>query len=198
MEARKHCSRDLFTSSRRAPALIDRHFWYTFLQQSMTRLTNTAILLTYTSRFHWRFSGNWQEHICERNIRCFASPGHLSLGSDRLNVTVCRTCIVPLWDVPQQTVGSWSYWKNILGWGPNDCMTVENIGKWQRVYSQYFVDDRPTPQHPHPTLFDYNNFKVSKSPRTPAWISNHTHYKAWGKITYLFLNFNCWSLGLDK
>ena len=87
-------------------------------QQSMTRLTNTAILLTYTSSFYWRFSGNWQEHICERNIRCFDSPSHLrhlSLGSDRLNVTVCRTCTVPLWDV-QRTVGSWSYWKNILGW----------------------------------------------------------------------------------
>ena len=114
-EARKRCSRDLFTFSGRATARIDRHFWYTFLQQSMTRLTNTAFLLTYTSRFHWRFPGNWQEHICERNIRCFGSPGHLSLGSDRLNVTVCRTCTVPLWDV-QRTVGSWSYRKNILGW----------------------------------------------------------------------------------
>ena len=67
VEARKRCSRDLFTSSGRATALIDRHFWYTFLQQSRTRLTNTAILLICTSRFHWRFSGNWQEHICERN-----------------------------------------------------------------------------------------------------------------------------------
>ena len=84
VEAGERCSRDLFTSSGRATALIDRHFWYTFLQQSMTRLTNTAILLTYTSRFHWRFSGNLQEHICEHNIRCFGSPGHLSLGSDRL------------------------------------------------------------------------------------------------------------------
>ena len=115
VEAKKHCSRDLFISSGRATALIDRHFWYTFLQQSMTRLTNTAILLTYTSRFHWRVSGNWQKHICERNTRCFGSPSYLSLGSDRLNVTVCRTCTVPLWDV-QRTVGSWSYWKNILGW----------------------------------------------------------------------------------
>ena len=115
VDASKRCSRDLFTSSGRATALMDRHFWYAFLQQSMTRLTNTAILLTYASRFHWRFSGNWQEHICERNTRCFGSPGHLSLGSDRLNVTVCRTCTVPLWDV-QRTVGSWSYWKNILGW----------------------------------------------------------------------------------
>ena len=92
VEARKRCSRDLFTSSGRATALINRHFWYAFLQQSMTRLTNTAILLTYTSRFHWRFSGNWQEHICERKIRCFGSPDHLSLGSDQLNVTICRTC----------------------------------------------------------------------------------------------------------
>ena len=115
MEAWKRCSRDLFNSSGRATALIDRHFWYTFLQQSMTCLTNTAILLTYASRLHWRFSGNWQEHICERNIGCFGSPSHLSLGSDRLNVTVCRTCIVPLCDV-QRTVGIWSYWKNILGW----------------------------------------------------------------------------------
>ena len=116
VEARKRCSRDLFTSSGRATALIDCHFWYTLLQQSMTRLTNTAILLTYTSCFHWRFSGNWQGHICERNIRCFGSPSHLSLGSDRLNVTVCRTCTVPLCD-EQRTVGSWSYcWKNILGW----------------------------------------------------------------------------------
>ena len=98
VEARKRCSCDLFTSSGRATALIDRHFWYTFLQQSMTRLTNTAIIVAYTSHFHWRFSGNWQEHICERNIRCVWSPGHLSLGSDRLNVTVCRTCTVPLWD----------------------------------------------------------------------------------------------------
>ena len=107
MEARKRCSRDLFTSSGRATALIDRHFWYTFLQQSMPRLTNTTILLTYTSCFHWRFSGNWQEHFCERNIRWFGPPGHLSLGSDRLNVTVRRTCTVPLWDV-QRTFGSWS------------------------------------------------------------------------------------------
>ena len=36
VEIRKRCSRDLFTSSGRATALIDRHFWYTFLQQSMT------------------------------------------------------------------------------------------------------------------------------------------------------------------
>ena len=118
VEERKRCSRDLFTSSGRATALIDHHFWYTFLQQSMTRLTNMAILLTYTSRFCWRFSGNCQEHICERNIRCFGSPNHFSLGSDRLNVTVCRTCAeaaVPLLDV-QRTVRSWSYWKNILGW----------------------------------------------------------------------------------
>ena len=107
VEARKRCLRDLFTSSRRATALIDRHFWYTFLQQSMTRLANTAILLTYASRFHWRFSGNWQEHICECNIRCFGSPSHLSLRSDRLNVTICRTCTVPLWNV-QRTVGSCS------------------------------------------------------------------------------------------
>ena len=121
METRKRCSRDLFTSSGRATALIDHHFWYTFLQQSMTRLTNTAILLTYTSRFHWGFSGNWEEHICEPKIRCFGSLGHLWLGSDRLNVTVCRTCTVLLWDVHpgmyrQRTVGSWSNWKNILGW----------------------------------------------------------------------------------
>ena len=73
----------------------------------MPRLTNTTILLTHTSCFHWRFSGNWQEHFCERNIRWFGPPGHLSLGSDRLNVTVRRTCTVPLWDV-QRTFGSWS------------------------------------------------------------------------------------------
>ena len=115
VEVRKRCTRDLFTSSRRATALIGRHFWYTILQQSMTHLTDTAILLAYTSRFHWRFWGNWQEHIWECDIRCFGSPSHLSLGSDRLNVTVCRTCTVPLWDV-QRTVGSWSYRKNILGW----------------------------------------------------------------------------------
>ena len=115
VEVRKRCSRDLFTSSGRATALIGRHFWYTILQQSMTRLTNTVILLTYTSRFHWRFSGNWQKHIWECKIRCFGSVSHLSLGSDRLNVTVCRTRTVPLWDV-QRTVRSWSYWKNILGW----------------------------------------------------------------------------------
>ena len=128
VEARKRCSRGLFTSSGRATALIDRQFWYTFLQQSMTHLTNTAILIIYASRFHWRFSGNWQEHICERNIGCFVSPSHLSLGRDRLNVTVCRTCTVPL------------------------CTVGCTHG-----------DGRPTPQHPHPTLFDYNNFKVSKS-----------------------------------
>ena len=160
VEAKKRCSRDPFASSGMATALIDRHFWYTFLQQSMKSLTNTAILLTYTSRFHWRFSGNWQEHICEPNIRCFGSPSHRSLGSDRLNVTVCRTCTVPLWDV-QRTVGSWSYWKNILGWlalrssshtslfycriwynllrrgGPKERMTVENIGKWQSLLTAF-------------------------------------------------------------
>ena len=47
VEARKRCSRDLFTSSGRATALIDRHFWYKFLQQSMTRLTNTACVITW-------------------------------------------------------------------------------------------------------------------------------------------------------
>ena len=97
VDVRKRCSRDLFTSNGRATGLIDRHFWYTFLQQSMTHVTNMVILLTYTSHFHWRFSGNWQEHICKHNIRCFGSPSHLSVGSDRLNVTVCRTCTVPLW-----------------------------------------------------------------------------------------------------
>ena len=203
VEVRKRCSRDLFTSSGRATALIDRHFWYTFLQQSMKGLTNTTVLLTYISHFHWRITGNWQEHICERNIRCFASLSHLSLGSDRLNVTVCRTCTVLLWDV-QRTVGIWSYWKIILSmagvtfikflsslfhrriWynllrrgGPNDSLTVQNIGKWQRVCSQHFVDGRPTPQHPHPTLFDYNNFK--KSPGTPtARTPQSTH---WGLVT---------------
>ena len=134
----------------------------------MTRLTDTAILLTYTSRFYWRFSGNWQEHIWDRNIRCFGSPSHLSLDSDGLDVTVCRTCTLPLWDV-QRTVWSWSYRKNILGWlalrssssphlysaivfgitfwGEGGRMTIwlENIGKWQRVCSQHFVDVRPTP-----------------------------------------------------
>ena len=187
VEARKCCSRDLFTSSGRATTLIGRHFWYTILQQSMTRLTNTAILLTYTSRFHWRFSGNWQEHICEYNIRCFGSPSHLSLGSDRLNVTVCRTC-TPLhcatvgctadsrklkllekypWmaGVTQRSSSSLHLYSTVLFgisfWGEggrNDRMTAENIGKWQRVCSQQFVGGRPTPQHPHPTLFDYNNF----------------------------------------
>ena len=88
VEARKRCLRDIFTSSGRATALIGRHFWYTILQQSMTRLADTAILLTYISRFHWRFSGNCQEHICECNIRCFGSPSHLSLGSDRLIVSM--------------------------------------------------------------------------------------------------------------
>ena len=188
----------------------------------MTRLTNTAILLTYTSRFHWRLSGNWQEHICECNIRYFGSPSHLSLGSDRLNVTVCRSCTVPLCTADSRKLKllekyPWMagvafikfptslfhrrIWYNLLRrGGPNDRMTAENIGKWQRVCSQHFVDGRPSPQHPHPhpTLFDYNNFKGSKSPRTPAWISNHTHYKVWGKTTYPFLNFNCWSLGLGN
>ena len=154
VEARKCCSRDLFNSSGRATALIDRHFWYTFLQKSMTRSTNTAILLTYAARFHWRFSGNWQEHIRELNIRGFGSPGHLSLGSDRLNATVCRTCTVPLWDVKWTVAGKlkllekhpWMtgvtfikfptslfhrrIWYNLLRrGGPNDHMTVENIAK---------------------------------------------------------------------
>ena len=116
VEARKRCSRDLFTSSGRATALIDCHFWYTFLQQSMTRLTNTAILLTYISRFHWRFRKLTGAYLRTQH-RCLGSPSHLSLGSDGLNVTVlqCRTCTVPLRDV-KRAVGSWSYWKNILGW----------------------------------------------------------------------------------
>ena len=169
VEARKRCSRDLFTFSGRATALIDRHFWYTFLQQSMTRLTNTTILLTYTSHFHWRFTGNWQEHICEGNIRCFASPSHLSLGSDRLNVTVYRICTVLLWDV-QRTVGIWYPWMagvtfiKFLTW-PYDCTKHQQMAESLLTAS---VDGRPTPQHPHPMLFDYNNFKVSKSPRTPT------------------------------
>ena len=29
-------------------------------------------------------------------------------------------------------------------------------------------------------------------------ISNHIHYKIWDEITYPFLNFNRWSLGMDK
>ena len=175
MEAWKRYSRDLFTSSGRATALIGRHFLYTILQQSMTRLTNTAILLTYASRFHWRLSGNWQEHICECNIRCFGSPSHLSLGSDRLNMTVCRSCTVPLCTVDSRKLKllekyPWMagvtfikfptflfhrrIWYNLLRrGGPNDRMTAENIGKWQRVCSQHFVDGRPSPQHPHPTLF---------------------------------------------
>ena len=166
MEPRKRCSHDLFTSSGRATALIDRHFWYTFLQQSMTHLTNTAISLTYTRRFHWRFSGNWQEHICECNIRCFGSPSHLSLGSDWLNVTMqnlhCATvgCTVDSRKLRLLEKYPWMagvtfikfptflfhcrIWYNLLWrWGPNDLMTVENIGKWQRVCTQHFVDGRP-------------------------------------------------------
>ena len=222
VEARKRCSRDLFTSSGRATALIDRHFWYTFPQQSMTRLTNTTILLTYASRFHWRFSGNWQEHICERNIRCFGSPGHPSrwvewpVKCDSMPNLHCAVvgCTADSRKLKLLEKYPWMagvtfikfstslfhrrIWYNLLRrGGPNDRMTAENIGKWQRVCSQHFVDGRPAPQHPHPMLFDYNNFKVSKSPRTLAWISNHTHYKVWDKVTYPFLNFNCWSLGMD-
>ena len=143
VEARKRCSRDLFTSSGRATALIDRH---------------TAILLTYTSRFHWKFSGNLQEHICERSIRCFGSPGHLSLGSDRLNVTVKRTVAGKLKLLEKHPwMAGVTFIKfptslfhrricnNLLRrGGPNDRMTVENIGKRQRVCSQHFVDGRPT------------------------------------------------------
>ena len=164
VEARKRCSRDLFTSSGRATALIGPHFWYTILQQSMIRLTNTTILLTYTSRFHWRLSGNWQEHIYECNIRCFGSPSNLSLGSDQLNVTVCRTCTVPLCTADSRKLKllekyPWMagvtfikfttslfhrrIWYNLLRrGGPNDRMTAENIGKWQRICSQHFVDGR--------------------------------------------------------
>ena len=32
----------------------------------------------------------------------------------------------------------------------------------------------------------------------PAWISIYIHYKVWDEITYPFLNFNGWSLGMDK
>ena len=32
----------------------------------------------------------------------------------------------------------------------------------------------------------------------PAWISNYIHYKLWDEITYPFLNFNRWNLGMDK
>ena len=115
LEARKCCSHDLFTSSGRATALIHRHFWHTFLQQSMTRLTNTPILLTYTSTFSLeilrKLTGTYL--LTQHQVLC--GPSHVSPGSDRLNMTVCRTCTEPLWDV-QRTVGSWSYWKNILGW----------------------------------------------------------------------------------
>ena len=184
MEARKRCSRNLFTSCGRETALIDRHFWYTFPQKSMTRLTNTAILLTYASRFHWRFSGNWQEHICEPNIRGFGSPDHLLLGSDQLNMTVCRTCTVPLWDVKQTAAGKlklqekhpWiigvtfikfptslfhrRIWYNLLRrGGPNDRMTVENICKRQSLLTAFRWWPSYRPEHPHPTLFDYNNLK---------------------------------------
>ena len=59
----------------------------------------------------------------------------------------------------------------------NNRYTVQNIGKWQRFCSQHFVDGRPTPQHTHQTLFDYNNFKVSKSPGTPtARTPQSTHW----------------------
>ena len=188
----------------------------------MTRLTNTAFLLTFISRFHWRFPGNWQEHICERNIRCFGSPGHLSLGSDRLNVTVCRTCTVPLWDV-QRTVGSWSYRKNILGWlalrssssphlystvvfgitfwGEEGRMTVlplkTSANGRESAHSISLMAALLRSTHTQRCLITLT-LRCQRVPRTPAWISNHTHYKVWGKITYPFLNFNCWSLGLDK
>ena len=173
----------------------------------MTRLTNTTILLYCTSRFHWRFSGNWQEHICERNIRCFWSPSHLSLGSDRSNVTVCRTCTVPLWDVQLTVKGSWSYWENILGWlvlrspisptslfhhriwynffrrgGPNDRMTVENIGKWQRVCSQHFVDGRPISQHPQSSkLLQWSHSSFQHFTLIPILILHQTKNTYFGK-----------------
>ena len=219
VEARKRCSRDLFTSTGRATALIDRHFWYTFLQQSMTRLTNTVILLTYTSRFNRRFSGNWQEHICKRNTRCVGSPSHLSLGSDRLNVTVCRTCRCGMYSGQSEaevtgkiSLYGWRYVhqvphisippsysvKPFEARGPNDRMTVEKNRQMAESLLTAFRWWPPSPLHPHPTLVDYNNFKVPNISRTPAWISNHAHYKVLSKITYPFLYFNCWSLGLDK
>ena len=150
VEARKRCSRDLFTSRGRATALIDRHFWYTFLQQSMTRLTDTAILLTYTSHFHWRFSGNWQEHICECNIRFIGSPSQWPVDQwlvkcDSMPNLHCAAvgCTADSRKLKLLEKYSWMagvtfikfptsifhrrIWYNLLrGGGPNDRMTVEN------------------------------------------------------------------------
>ena len=215
VEARKRCSRDLFTSSGRATALIDRHIWYTFLQQSMTRLTNTAILLTYTSRFR----RDSQE--IDRNIFANVTSGVLGRRAISLWVVtgfvwqyaepvLCRCgmyqCTTDSRKLKLLEKYPWMagvtfikfstslfhrcIWYNLLRrGGPNDRMTVENIGKWQNLLTAFhWWPPYSAAPASCPTLFDYNNFKVSKSPRTPAWISNHTHYKLWGKITYPFLN----------
>ena len=37
-----------------------------------------------------------------------------------------------------------------------------------RLCSRHFVDGKPTDDHPYPTLFEYNNYKLSKNPRATS------------------------------
>ena len=41
-------------------------------------------------------------------------------------------------------------------------------------------------------------FNKHGSTLIPAWIINYIHHKMWDVITDPFLNFNGWSLGMDK
>ena len=95
--------------------LWSHHFWYTFLHvhDTLNKYGDfTNLYFTFSSEILRKFTGTY---LRTKHQVPNGSAGHLLLGSDRLNVTVCWTCTVPLWDV-QRTVSSWSYWKNILGW----------------------------------------------------------------------------------
>ena len=52
--------------------------------------------------------------------------------------------------------------------GEHDQLSFEKLNRYHRVCSRHFVDGRPSQDNPHPTLFEYNSFKVTKSPRTPV------------------------------
>ena len=75
---------------------------------------------------------------------------------------------VRFFPLPRKLADKRIWWNYLRRGGPNDRLTLKGLKKWHRVCSRHFVAGEPTPAHPHPTLFVYNNFKVSMSPRTSS------------------------------
>jgi hypothetical protein len=42
------------------------------------------------------------------------------------------------------------------------------------ICSKQFIDGKPTPGNPYPTLFDYNNYKTTATPRKTTTTKNPT------------------------